>query len=130
MRDRLTDALKGLDADYVEIRFEDSHHTSIVYKGRSLEEMSRARNSGGSIRALVRGSWGFVSFDRLDGLADRAALAVQEARLAGDESFTLSPTEPVVDTVTAQIKNDASAIPLAVKKGLLDEYNDVILSSP
>ncbi len=130
MRDQLIDALKGHDADYIEIRFEHSHNTNIVYKGRSLDEISRAHSSGGNIRALVRGSWGFVSFNRLDGLADKVALAVDEARLAGTESFDLFPAEPVVDIVTSQLKADAAAMPLAAKKGLLDEYNDIILSSP
>ncbi len=130
MRDQLVDALRGHDADYVETRFEESHNTNIVYKGKSLEEISRARSSGGSIRALVQGSWGFVSFDGLEDLANKVVLAVEEARLAGREPLGLFPTEPVVDIVTPQLRQDAARIPLAVKKELLDEYNDIILSSP
>jgi TldD protein len=130
MRNQFFDVLKGHGADYVEIRFEESETTTIAYRGERLEEISRARSSGGNIRALVQGSWGFVSFDRLDKLADRVALAVEEARLAGREPFSLFPTEPVVDTVTPQSKQDAAAIPLAAKKELLDEYNDLMLSSP
>ena len=99
MRDLIADALKGHDADYVEVHFEDSQATSIVYRGERLEEISRARSSGGNIRALARGSWGFVSFDRLDGLRENVGLAVEEARLASREPFKLHPTEPVVDTV-------------------------------
>jgi TldD protein len=130
VRDLITDALRGHGADYVEIHFEDSQATSIVYRGERLEEISRARNSGGNIRALVRGSWGFVSFNRLDGLRDKVALAVKEARLASRGPLKLFPTEPVVDTVVSQLKKDSTAMPLAAKKELLDEYNDVILSSP
>ena len=130
VRDLIADALKGQDADYVEIHFEESQATSIVYRGERLEEISRARNSGGNIRALVQGSWGFVSFNRLDGLRDKVALAVEEARLASREPLKLFPTEPVVDTVVPQLKQDATTIPLATKKELLDEYNDIILSSP
>jgi TldD protein len=130
MRDLISDALQGHGADYIEIHFEESQSTTIAYRGERLEEISRARNSGGNVRALVRGSWGFVSFNRLDGLRDKVALAVEEARLAGREPLKLFPVEPVVDTVVSQLKNDATTIPLATKKELLDNYNDIMLSSP
>jgi len=130
MRDLIADALKGHDADYIEIHFEESQSTNIVYRGERLEEISRARNSGGNIRSLVRGSWGFVSFNRLDGLRDKVALALEEARLASREPFKLFPIESTVDTVVSQLEKDSAAIPLATKKELLDEYNDIILSSP
>jgi TldD protein len=130
MRDLITEDLKGHDADYIEIHFEESQATSIVYRGERLEEISRARHSGGNIRALVRGSWGFISFNHLNGLGEKVALAVEEARLAGREPFKLFPTEPVVDTVIPQLKQDVTSIPLAAKKELLDSYNDIMLSSP
>jgi TldD protein len=129
MRNQFADALKGHDADYIETRFEESQTTSIVYRGESLEEIGRAQSSGGNIRALVRGSWGFVSFERLERLREKVALAVEEATLASREPFKLFPAEPVVDTVSRQLKQDAAAIPLAAKKELLDEYNDIMLSS-
>jgi TldD protein len=130
VRDVITDALKGHRADYIEIRCEESQATSIVYRGERLEEISRALNSGGNVRALVQGSWGFVSFNRLDGLRKKVALAVEEAKLASREPFVLFPTKPVVDTVTPQLKRDATAVPLATKKELLEGYNSVMLSSP
>jgi TldD protein len=130
VRDLISEALKGHGADYIEIHFEEGQATSIVYRGERLEEISRARNSGGNVRALVQGSWGFVSFNRLDGLRDKVALAVEEARLASKEPLELFHTEPVVDKVVSQLKQDATNIPLAAKKALLDEYNDIILRSP
>ena len=130
MRDLITDALKSHGADYIEIHFEESQATSIVYRGERLEEISRARNSGGNIRVLVQGSWGFVSFNHLDGLKEKVALAVEEARLARREPFKLFPTEPVVDTMVPRLKQDATTVPLATKKELLDSCNDIMLSSP
>jgi TldD protein len=130
VHDLIADAFKGHGADYIEIHVEESQATSIVYRGERLEEISRARNAGGNIRALVRGSWGFVSFNQLDGVREKVALAVEEARLAGREPFELFPTKPAVDTVVPELKKDATTIPLAVKKGLLDGYNDIMLSSP
>jgi TldD protein len=130
MRDLIAEALKGHNADYIEIHFEESQASSIVYRGQRLEEISRARNCGGNIRALVQGSWGFMSFNRLDGLRDKVALAVEEARLASRDPLKLFHIEPVVDTVVSQLKKDATTIPLATKKELLDSYNDIMLSIP
>jgi TldD protein len=130
MHDLISAALKGSNADYIEIHFEEGEATNIAYRGKRLEEISRGRGSGGNVRALVRGNWGFVSFSRLDGLRDKVDLAVEEARLASREPFKLLTVEPVVDTVVPQLKKDATAISLATKKELLDSYDDVMLSSP
>jgi TldD protein len=130
MRDLISDALKGHGADYIEVHFEESQATSVAYRGERLEEISRARNSGGNVRALVHGSWGFVSFNLLDSLREKVALAVEEAKLASRGPLKLFPTEPVVDTVVPRLKQDATTMPLAVKKELLDSYNDIMLSNP
>jgi TldD protein len=130
MRDPIAEALKGHNADYVEAHFEETQATSIVYRGRRLEEISRARNIGGNIRALVRGSWGFASFNQLDDLREKVALAVEDAGLASREPFELLQTEPVMDAVVPQLQKDATTVPLAAKKELLDDYNDIMLSSP
>ncbi len=130
MRDVIAEALKDHGADYIEIRFEEAQATSIVYRGERLEEISRSRTSGGNIRALVKGSWGFVSFNRTDKLREKVALAVTEARLASKETLQLFPTEPVIDRVEPELRKDATTVPLATKKELLDQYNDIILTSP
>lgn len=129
MRNQLADAMKGHDADYIEVRYEQSQATNICYRGERLEEIGRVSGQGGNVRALVKGSWGFVSFNYLNNLRDKVALAVEEARLASGEPFRLPAVEPVVEAVTVVVKKDAAAIPLATKEQLLDEYNDIMLSS-
>ncbi|GAH76874.1 unnamed protein product, partial [marine sediment metagenome] len=66
MHDQTAEALKGHAADYIEAHFEESEATHIVYRGESLEEVNRTCSSGGNVRALVKGGWGFVSFNNLD----------------------------------------------------------------
>ena len=129
MRDRLLDAMRGHSAEYLEIHYEESRATGISYRGDRLDEVSKSTACGGNVRALVKGSWGFVSFDRLEGLKDKVALAVQEAALAGRESFQLPSEQPATDSA-ARLSGGAESVPLAVKKRLLDEYNELILSSP
>ncbi|MBL7209546.1 MAG: TldD/PmbA family protein [Dehalococcoidia bacterium] len=130
LRDRLADALKGHDADYVEIRFEETQASRIVYRGDRLEEISRTSSLGGNVRALIKAGWGFTSFNHVDKLRDNADLAVKQARLVGKEDTKFSQTEPVTDIVTAETKKDPTTVPLASKKQLLDEYNAIILSTP
>jgi TldD protein len=130
VRDQFADAIKGREADYIELRYEQRKTTHLAYRGKRLEEVDRASSSGGNIRALVRGGWGFVSFNSLDSLEDKVALAVKAAGLAAGEVARLAPVEPVVDVVSTELEKNATALPLAVKKQLLDEYNDIILSSP
>ncbi|MBE0415635.1 MAG: TldD/PmbA family protein [Dehalococcoidia bacterium] len=139
MREQIADALKGQDADYIEVRIEEREASRILYRGRELEDIGRSTSRGGNVRALVKGGWGFVSFNELSGLRDKVALAVKQAHLVGrgrarefekgKEESRLAPVAPVVDIVAPQIRKDPSIVPLAQKKGLLDEYNELIWST-
>jgi len=126
----LAEALKGYSADYIEARLEESQTSYITYRGRELESVGRQTAIGGNVRALVRGGWGFVSFNSLDELPDKVELAVSQARFAGNEESQLALVEPVSDVVLAEASKSPVIIPLAEKKQLLDEYNDIIWRTP
>jgi TldD protein len=130
MRDEIERALKGHDADYIEIRIEEGDATRIQYRGRELEDIGRTTSLGGNVRALVKGGWGFVSFNNLSNLREKVKIAVKQARMVGREESKLAPVEPVVDVVPPYVKKDPASIPLAQKKALLDRYNEVIWSVP
>lgn len=129
MRERLASALYGHDADYVEAHLEESETTQIRYQNGALEEVHRTRSCGGNVRALVNGGWGFVSFEHLDDLWDKAALAVEEARLASGEAVPLASGEAVVGSSAEPARRDAATLPLERKKRVLDDYNDIILGT-
>jgi TldD protein len=129
MRNRIIDSLKGIKANYIEIRLEETKVTRIVYRGQRLEEVGRTSSLGGNVRALVKGGWGFVSFNDTQKLREKVELAVKQASLIGKESFKLSQTESTVDIVTTEASG-AITIPLSSKKQLLDEYNEIILRTP
>ncbi len=130
MRNRIADALKGYGArPYIEVRVEESYTTQLIYRGEKLEVVDKSRSLGGSVRALVDGSWGFVSFSNLEGLKRNVSLAVEEAQMVGGESFEMILSNPVVDKAIAK-GGGASIVPLEAKKKILDEYNDIVLSSP
>ncbi len=127
---QLAEVLKGTGADYIEARLEQSQTSHITYRGRELESTGRTAAIGGNVRALVRGGWGFVSFNKLGELPGKVELAVKQARLIGREQSRLAPVEPVVDIVASEIAKNPVAISLAEKKQLLDEYNDIIWRTP
>jgi TldD protein len=126
---QLAEALKGYRADYIEARLEESQRSHITYRGKELESAGQSTAVGGNIRALVKGGWGFVSFNDLNDLPDRIERAVKQAKLVGKEESKLAPVETVVDTV-ADGRDAPLTIPLAEKKKLLDEYNELIWRTP
>jgi len=126
----LAEVIKRGDADYIEAHLEESQTSHITYRGRELESIGRATATGGNVRALVKGGWGFVSFNNLNELPGRVELAVKQAQFAGKEVSKLAATEPVVDVVPAEPDRNPVTMPLAEKKQTLDEYNDIIWHTP
>jgi len=126
---QLADTLKRYSADYIEAHLEESQTSYITYRGRELESIGKTSAIGGNVRALVRGGWGFVSFNNLNKLPSPVELAVKQAQFVGNEESQLAPVEPVVDIVSSKDKNPVT-MPLAEKKQLLDEYNDIIWHTP
>ncbi len=126
---QLAEALQKQSADYIEARLEESQHSYITYRGRELESAGQSTAVGGNIRALSKGGWGFVSFNDLNDLPDRIERTVNQAKLVGREASKLAPIDTVVDTV-ANGKDVPLTIPLADKKKLLDEYNELIWRTP
>ena len=117
-------------ADYIEAHLEDSNSSYITYRGKVLESIGKSASVGGNIRALVRGGWGFVSFNSLDNIDERIKLAVREAEIAGHGESHLAEVSQVVETVTRVFKQNPVEIPLAHKKELLDGYNAIIWKTP
>jgi TldD protein len=130
MKDELFSALSGKQADYIEIRLEESSSSRLAFRGDRLEEAGRTASAGGNVRALVRGGWGFVSFNDVRDLAAHVSLAVEQAKLVGKEESKFSPVEPVTDAVEAQFKKNPLDVSLSAKKAILDEYNRLILATP
>ncbi|MBI4336742.1 MAG: TldD/PmbA family protein, partial [Chloroflexi bacterium] len=130
MRDAMTAAIRGHNCDYIELRIEESELTHVRFRGRELDEIGHSTGIGGCVRAAVKGGWGFVCFNDLSDLREKAALAVRQAALVGAEKTVLAPVAPVEDVVPPHLPKDARAVPLAEKKRLLDEYNEIILGTP
>ena len=127
-RDLIDDALKGNGAEYCEIRIEETDSTRLTWRGKSLEDIAQTSGRGGNVRALVNGGWGFVCFNDLNGLKDRVADAVSQARAAGGDGSHFAEVGAHVDSVEPVLVKDPAEIPLGDKKRQMDSYNDVIWS--
>ncbi|MDD5648694.1 MAG: TldD/PmbA family protein, partial [Dehalococcoidia bacterium] len=130
MQDKLFSVIRKLKADYIEVRLDESQSSRLVYRGERLEEVGRTASSGGCVRALVKGGWGFASFNSPDRLAKSAALAVEQAAHVGKGKSEFSPARAVVDKVEAEYKKNPVAVSLSAKQSLLDEYNRIMLETP
>jgi TldD protein len=78
----------------------------------------------------VNGGWGFVSFNDLEGLRERVAQAVEQARLVAGQSLRLAETPAADEVVALEVGLDPRTVPLGTKKQLLDEYNALIWATP
>jgi len=130
MRNRLTEALRNRDADYVDIRLEERVATRVTYRGSQLEEASLVSDSGGCVRALAEGGWGFVSFNDIESLESSVARAVSAARFSSGKPLVLPGRNPIDASVTSLPRKNVADVSLSEKKQLLDEYNSIIMSSP
>ncbi|MBT9175773.1 MAG: Metalloprotease TldD [Firmicutes bacterium] len=130
MKELLRQALSASTADYCEIRLEETHVTSIEYRGKNLDQLAQRLQFGGNVRALVDGGWGFVSFNRIDDLTEKVSQACEQARALGaiKQGQSQMAEVPVVDTeVKTPVKLDPRAVTLEEKVNVFARYNELIL---
>ena len=118
------------DAEYIEAHLEESEASHITYRGKDLESMDKTGAIGGNVRALVNGGWGFVSFNNLDNLEDKVKQALKQATYVGGGDAKVGHILPIVDRAKAEVWKNPVEIPLAEKKHILDEYNQIIWAVP
>ncbi len=130
MIDRIRKALGAGSADYIEIRVQEAGATSVQYTGKELESIGRRTRLGGSVRAMVKGGWGFASFNEVEELPRFVEAACAQARLVKRDPTGLAPVEPATDHVVAKPEVDPRQIPLEQKQALCERYNNTILAMP
>jgi TldD protein len=126
MQDLMVNALKGHNADYVELRLETLDGNRISYRGRDLEDISSSLNSGGCARAYVNGAWGFVTFTKTENLRSKVELAVQQARMANGNGGSIIAADPVITTIDPVIEMDPFEVTIEQKVDNLKEYIEAL----
>jgi TldD protein len=126
----LTGAVRHQDADYLEVRFEESHVTKVQFRGPTLDNVGQSVVYGGNIRALVDGGWGFVSFNRVEDLESKVTMAIRQAGLIGrarGERSHLAPAPVIEDRVELKPGADPRKVSLEKKMAVLGDYNRAVL---
>jgi len=131
VREILEKALRNKknSADYIEIRAEKKEVTTIHFQGKKLEKINCSQQTGGNVRALVKGGWGFISFNQFDDLEEKIGEAIEVASLIGKEESDLAVISPVVEIIKRQLDKDFRQISLREKKNLMENYNNIIMKS-
>jgi len=128
LRERIEAALKaGSEADDLTIRLEEITSTSISFQKDELDSLANGKSVGGSVRALLNGGWGFVSFQDFDNLEGRVRQAIEHAKLVSGDNLKLPEIPPVVDEVPLKAVRHPDDVPLSEKVGLLRNYNSIIM---
>jgi TldD protein len=127
MRDRMEKALKKSKADYTEIRLEDVTSSGINFMSKELDTVASAKSTGGIVRALHKGGWGYATFNDLNDLDVRVKEACESAKLTGKTESKLAPIEPIIDIMKAEMIRDFREVPLTEKKAVMEEYNNIVL---
>jgi len=130
MDEKIHKALRAAKADYIEIRLEERTSTSVRYVGKELEDIGSAAGAGGCVRALVRGGWGFVSFNDATDIGRYVRMAAEQASMVGRTESRLAPIPVVTDSVVNGCGEDPRKISLEEKEWLAAKYNEIIMSAP
>lgn len=135
----MKDKLKALiekykkQVDYLEIRFEKNETTSIRFIGKSLDTLSQSESSGGYVRSLYKGAWGFCSFNDLEALEKFIQESVKQAIFLGSQSnekSKLAEVNPIERTCEIKLSGkDPRKISLDSKVELFKHYNSLLLST-
>lgn len=121
----------GTDADYLDIRVEESESSRVIYRGKELDDISRTFELGGCLRAFSRGNWLVATFNRVDdSLRELVRDLCREVRALPARTTELPKLEPLDETVRLDPKNDPRTVPLAAKHDLIRHYNEIVLKTP
>lgn len=119
--------LERLNCTYAEIRLASYKGSGIRLSGDRLDSLTNGESTGGSIRLLKNGAWGFISFNSFDELQ----------RYAGDAEmissiYPLDRNVPFATSAAMKLRHHTEStepletITLEEKLQLLRSYNDIL----
>lgn len=127
MREGMEKALRNSGADYSEIRIESVDASWADFRGKELDSIGSSRTLGGIVRSLVKGGWGYATFNDLKSLEISVKEAGESARLVGKKTSKLAEVQPVVDKVVSVMEKDFRHVSLSEKQSVIQGYNETIL---
>ncbi|MBK90439.1 MAG: peptidase C69 [Chloroflexi bacterium] len=124
----MQDSLNCKNAEYKEIRVEETVSTRINYNGKTRENVSINSHFGGSARSMSNGGWGFTSFNEIDLAPTKMKESIELANYSQNTAFKIQKNTPIKVVLPAEVKKDPRKISLSEKITLLDHYKELVLS--
>lgn len=127
MEDLIRNAARGIPgAEYVEVRVHRGRGSHVTWSGKELEGIGESTSLGGCVRVLVKGAWGFTSFNDIATLPRCVEMARDQARLIGGGTARLAPVAPHTGLYKTQPQEDPIKVSLAEKEALCRAYNETL----
>jgi len=130
MLEKLRKKIAGIDADFVDIRYEIKRETRISYKGYEITEAGCSTTDGYAIRLLKDNGFAATTVTREEDIERGLNLALEGAGViaASGGKKTEFADVPVVEAdMRLELDGDPALIPLADKVSLLNGYNQLVL---
>ena len=130
MKNILQDKIKkyGDKADFLEIRYEERRDEKVMFISKELQTPTIGNSSGGCVRALYKGGWGFTTFNNITELDNMIENAIAQAKITSGNPFELAPILPIVTDVLLNTINNPVEVKLETKIDILKGYNEIVLS--
>jgi TldD protein len=124
----IQEKIKNLSADYGEIHFEVYTTNRISYSKDNIEAVQTSKTSAGNVRALVKGGWGFASFNDMD-FDKSIRYALENAKLVSSQkkdkiSTIILNNKPVIDSIKTGFEISPASYTLEQKNDLVRRYNE------
>ncbi len=127
MIDFLKNSISDLKADFCDLRFEETHGTSIVISNEGIEEVASKDSKGGIVRVLDKGGMAYSSFNMIDDLKNAILSAQKSAKLLSTRSkVDLTRFQAIKDKIATKYMIDPLSISLDEKVKLCQEYINLL----
>lgn len=126
----IKDILTSIQCQYAEVRFATGTGTTISLSGEQVDSFTSGHTTGGSVRILFDGAWGFYSFNDLNNIEEFIKKAHNLAKSSpSDENRKIAQSESIEKSFIADFEKDFRTISLDEKFALISKYNDILKNS-
>ncbi|MCD4776501.1 MAG: TldD/PmbA family protein [Candidatus Aegiribacteria sp.] len=133
MIDRLKSMISGVEADFVDIRYEIKTETNIGFTGREIRKVGSNRTDGYVIRVGKNGGFSTATVTREKDVSRAIELAIEGAETivaTGGKKSVLTEVPVVEKTIRLVLDGDPGEISIDDKIELTKKYNDLMLEQP
>lgn len=133
MLEKLKKVIKGVNADFVDIRYEIKKNTRIQFNRNDLKEAGNNTTDGYVVRTLKNGGFGTATVTRPEDINTAIKKSLNAAEViskVSTEKIELATAPIVTDNVKVKLDMDPREISFHDKVKLTQKYNSLVLNQP